>query len=140
MTSAMPRMAAASCNSRVRTLARSPSGTSAGSLIDPRSPRDAQSSTILAPASASRASVPPHDSDSSSGWANTARIVRPSSPVGTMRLEDTFVYRQIPINHPRDAEPRHRPLADAAAIEIEHPRQLVDHLFQILEHDPRHAV
>src|SRR5688500_17511025 len=161
MTSAMPRMAAASCNSRVRTLARSPSGTSAGSLIDPRSPRDAQSSTILAPASARRASVPPHDSDSSSGWANTARIVRPPSnedsqidclmfwssvsgepslPLGTMRLEDTFVYRQIPINHPRDAEPRHRPLADAAAIEIEHPRQLVDHLFQILEHDPRHAV
>src|SRR5262245_39399696 len=137
MTSAMPSSAAASCSSRVRTPARLPSGTSAGSLTDPRSPREAQRSTTLAPASASRANVPPHVSDSSSGWAKTARMVRPSTPLCTVRLDDPFVHRQIPFDHPHYAEPLHRLLPDAAAIEIEHARQLVHHLLEIVEHDAR---
>src|SRR6185295_15829061 len=99
------------------------SGTRAGSLTDPFSPREAQSRTTLTPASDSRASVPPQASDSSSGWAKTASTVRPvtspESPAmrATMRLDDLPVDGDVFVNHALRAEPRHRALAHAAAIE-----------------------
>src|SRR5947208_5573225 len=137
----MPSTAAASASSRVRTPARSPSGTSAGSLIDPDSPRDPQRSTTRAPASASRASVPPHASDSSSGCAKTARTVRPASGRSTtMLLHDTKIDRDVLFDHAGRAEPRDGPLADAPTIQIEQTRQLVHHLLEVGEHHPGHAV
>src|SRR5262245_36333203 len=139
MTSAMPRTAAASCSSRVRTPARSPSGTSAGSLTEPRSPRDAHISTTRAPASERRASVPPQASDSSSGCAKTARTVRPSRWRSALRftagLHETIVDRDVFLDHAPGAEACHRALVDALAIEIEHTSEVVDHLLEILEDD-----
>src|SRR6185503_1495418 len=128
------------CSSRVRTPARSPSGTRDGSLIDPRSPREAQSSTTFTPPSASRAIVPPQVSDSSSGWANTIRTVGASTASGTMRLDHAFVDREVAVHHSGDAESRHRLRVDPPPIQIEHPRQLVDHLFEIVEDEAGHAV
>src|SRR5438477_9106290 len=101
--------------------------------MEPASPRDAHSSTTRTPASASRASVPPHASDSSSGWAKTASTVRPARPVGssgtraTVRLHDPFVHGDVFIHHPRDAKPLHRPLVDAPAVEGQHPTELIGH-------------
>src|SRR6202163_1054878 len=138
----MPSTLAASRSSCSRTRPRSPSGTSAGSLMDPPSPRDAQSRTTLAPASARRASVPPHASDSSSGCANTASTVRPvrssvsSVMPATMHLHDALVHGHVLVNHALHAEACRRPGADQAAIETEYARQLVDHLLEITEHEP----
>src|SRR5258708_38483300 len=138
MTSATPSTAAASRSSRARTPPRSPSGTSAGSLIDPASPRDAQSRTTRAPASASRASVPPHASDSSSGCAKMPRTVRPASESlsGTVRLHDAAVHADVFVDHARDAEARNGALADAPAIEIEHAREGVRHVLEVVEYHP----
>src|SRR5919197_4631397 len=137
----MPSTAAASASSRVRTRARSPSGTSEGSLIDPASPREAHSRTVRAPASASRASVPPQASDSSSGCAKTASTVRPASGRSTtMLLHDALIDRDVLINHPRGAEARDRAFAHAAAIQIEDARQLVHHLLEVVEDDAGLAV
>src|SRR5881397_3969009 len=140
-TSETPSTAAASRSSLVRTRPRSPSGTRAASLIDPRSPRVAHSSTMLAPASAARASVPPQASDSSSGCAKTARIVRPASGRSTtMLLHDALIDRDVLVDHAGRAEPRDGPVPDAPTIQIEHTRQLVHHLLEVGEHDPGHAV
>src|SRR5262245_42197458 len=145
-TSATPSTAAASRSSRSRTMPRSPSGTSAGSLIEPASPRDAQISTTRAPASASRASVPPQASDSSSGCAKIPSTVRPvragrsTLPSGTMTLHETRVHVDVAVDHPLDAEARDRALADPAAIEVEHARQLVGHLLEVLEDHPGHPM
>ena len=118
---------------------------------DPVSPRDAHSRTTRAPASARRASVPPHASDSSSGCAKTASTVRParrqrrrirrSVSVGhdaasTSRRVDGDVL----VDHAVDAEARDRALADAPAIEAEHARQPVDHLLEVVEHDAGDAL
>ena len=119
--------------------------TSAGSLTDPRSPREAHSSTTRAPASASRASVPPHASDSSSGCAKTARTVRPTTPSdqlssATVRLDDLLVDRHVLVDHALDAEARDGALADAPAIEREHARQAGRHLVEVVEDDAGDAV
>src|SRR5262245_29954071 len=118
----MPRIAAAASSSRVRTPPRSPSATSDGSLTDPDSPSDPQMRMTRTPASARRASVPPHASDSSSGWARTTRTVLGAS--GTLRLHDAPVDVHVALDHALHSEARHRALADAPAIEIEHARQL----------------
>src|SRR5438132_4708756 len=134
----------------MRTRPRSPSGTRDGSQIDPRSPRVAQSSTTFAPASAARASVPPHASDSSSGCAKTPRIVRPASWPGgsgfrrtfasslrtrlTRRGDEPAVDGDVFVDHALDSEACHGAIANPAAVEIEHARQLVDHVLQVLEH------
>src|SRR5947209_10858941 len=103
--------------------------------------------TTRTPASASRASVPPHISDSSSGWANTARTERARASDGValpsaclMPLDDAPVDVDALADHPRRAESGDRALADAPAIEIEDARQLVRHLLEIVVHDPRDAV
>src|SRR3954451_1500597 len=151
MTSAMPRMAAASRSSRVRTTPRSPSGTSAASLIDPASPRDAHIRITRTPASASRASVPPHASDSSSGCAKTARTVRPASAASdrpaagtalsaTMLFHDALVDADVLVDHPRDAEALDCAIAHAAAIQIEDARKLVRHLLQVVEDHAGHPL
>src|SRR5450759_2982189 len=136
MTSATPSTAAASRSSRVRTSPRSPSGTSEGSLIEPASPREAHSTMTRAPASARRASVPPHASDSSSGCAKIPRTVRPArgrASSATMRLHDPTVDGDVFIDHASGAEARDGALAHAPAIEVEDARQLVDHLLEVLE-------
>src|SRR5262252_1298949 len=146
ITSATPSTAAASRSSRSRTPPRSPSGTSEGSLIDPASPRDAQSSTTRAPESASFASVPPQASDSSSGCAKIPSTVRPASgrcsmlPSGTTTLHETRVHVDVAVDHPLDAEARDRALANPAPIEVEHARQLVGHLLEVLEDHPGHPM
>src|SRR5262249_45905240 len=146
ITSATPSTAAASRSSRARTPPRSPSGTSAGSLTDPASPCVAHSSTTRAPAWASRASVPPQASDSSSGCGKTPRTVRPASgrrsalASGTMTLHQPRVHLDVAVDHPLDAEASDGALADAMTIEIEHPRQLVGHLFEVLEDHPGHPM
>src|SRR5260370_18782993 len=152
MTSLMPSVAAAALSSWPRTRPRSPPGTSAGSLIDPFSPCEAQSSTTRAPPLAARASVPPQASDSSSGCAKIARIVRPASGrsgeivvlrAGTVALcvlYQAFVDRDILVDHAVDAEPLDGALPDTAPVEVEDARQLVGHLLEILEHQAGHAV
>src|SRR5438270_9568175 len=124
----MPRTRAGSRSSCARTLGRSAAATSAGSLRAPFSPRDAQRRTTRAPASASRASVPPHAIDSSSGWANTARMVRPEKSGN-----DALVDGEIFVYHPLDPEPFHRAFANAAPIERKRLRQILDHLTQVVE-------
>src|SRR5439155_5250026 len=143
MRSAMPSTRAASCSSSVRTRARLPSGTSAGSLTDPFSPREAHINTTRAPASDSRASVPPQASDSSSGCAKTASTVRPASEresSATMRLHESTVHVDVLVHHACGAEPRHGAIVHARAIEIEHTLQLVHHLLQVFEHDAGDAI
>src|SRR5712671_1543032 len=125
----MPSTSASSCNSWTRTRPRSLVATSDGSLIDPRSPRDAQSRTMRAPASARRASVPPQASDSSSGWARTTRIVRPEKSGS----DETLINRFVLGDHPLDAEPRDRAFADRAAIQREHGCQVSDHAVEAVE-------
>src|SRR5215467_11060212 len=118
----MPSTAAASRSSRVRTWPRSPSGTSVGSLIDPDSPREAHITTTRAPASASRASVPPQASDSSSGCAKIARIARPAKSTDSgMRppFDDVLVHGHVLVDHALDAEPFDGALANAPAIQAE---------------------
>src|SRR5262245_35197052 len=134
----MPRTAAASASSRVRTLPRSPSGTSDGSLIDPRSPRDAHINTTRTPASVSRASVPPHSSDSSSGCAKTASTVLLPLFV-TVRSGQPAVDGDVFVDHARRAEPRDGALAHAPAVEIEHARKSVDQFLEVVEHFAGHA-
>src|SRR5580704_4223665 len=142
----MPSAAAAARSSAARTRPRSPSsGTSPGSLIAPFSPCDAQSSTTRAPPLAARASVPPQASDSSSGCAKIARIVRPASGrsgeagelrAGTVPLcvrHQSFVDRDVLVDHAVDPEPLDGALPDAAPVEVEDARQLVGHLFEVLE-------
>src|SRR3954470_24766960 len=119
ITSEIPRIAAASRSSRVRTSARSPSASSAGSLTDPDSPRDPHISTTRTPASDSRASVPPHASDSSSGWAKIARTVLRALS-GTMGLHEPGVYGDVLVDHPLDAEACDGAVVHALAIEREH--------------------
>src|SRR5438445_10163553 len=133
----MPSTAAASRSSAVRTRPRSPSGTSDGSLIEPRSPRVAQNSTTVAPASAARASVPPQASDSSSGCANTASSVRParSCTAGTAGAEQTPIDAHVFVDHAAGAEAGDRALANTPAVEVEDPWQLVHHLLEVREHD-----
>src|SRR3954464_15398589 len=137
MTSAAPRTAQASLNSLARTRPRSPSGTSAGSLIDPASPCEAQTTTTRQPASARRASVPPHASDSSSGWAKMPITVRPARGFalasGTMGLHEPGVDRDVLVDHASRAETGDRALVDAAPIEIAHARQPERHFFEIVE-------
>src|SRR3954469_22012573 len=138
MTSATPSTAAASRSSRTRTCPRSPSGTSAGSLIDPASPCDAQTITTRQPASERRASVPPQASDSSSGWAKMASTVRPARgsaalASGTMGLHDPGVDGDVLVHHPLGTEPGNGLLVHAAAIEVEHAGQSVSHLLEIVE-------
>src|SRR5215831_14953935 len=151
ITLATPRMAAASTSSRSRTPPRSPSGTSAGSLIDPASPRDAHSRTTRAPASAKRAIVPPHASDSSSGCANTQSTVRPASDgsdrsaagfalTATAALDEAGVDSDVFVDHARDAEALDGAFANAPAIEVEDARQLVRHLFEIIEDHSRDSL
>src|SRR5581483_11674278 len=141
-----PRTAAASLSSCERTAPRSLPSRSDGSATDPRSPREAHRSTTRAPPSASRASVPPQASDSSSGWAKTARTVRPASDrpgsaaAGTMGLHDSAVDGDVLADHARDAEPLDGAIAHPAAVERQHARQVRGHLLQIAEHDPGHAV
>src|SRR5581483_7059752 len=139
MRSAIPSTLAAAASSRVRTAPRSSPSTRVGSLTDPDSPRDPQMRTTRAPASASRASVPPQASDSSSGCANTASTVRPEKSA-TASLDDVAIDVRVLLDHAGDAEPRDGVLAHAAAIEIENARQLVGHLLQIVEHEPGHPV
>src|SRR6185503_15193027 len=141
MASATPRTAAASRSSRARTPPRSPSGTSAGSLIEPASPRDAHTTMTRAPASERRASVPPHASDSSSGCAKMPSTVRPARGRGlvTMSLHEPGVNRDVLVDHAGRAEAGDRAIVDAAAIEIEDARQLVGHLLEIGENHPGHA-
>src|SRR5712691_13559136 len=132
----MPSTAAASRSSRARTAPRFPSGTSAGSLIEPASPCDAHSRITLAPASASRASVPPQASDSSSGCAKMPSTVRPareSRLSATVGLRDLGVDGHIIVDHACRAEPGDGALVHATAIEIEDPRQIVGHLLEIVE-------
>src|SRR3954464_920943 len=109
ITSAQPSTAAASRSSRTRTSPRLPSGTSAGSLQDPASPCDAQTTTTRQPASARRASVPPQASDSSSGWAKMPSTVRPARgsalASGTMGLHDPVVDGDVLVDHPAGPEP-----------------------------------
>src|SRR5690349_18671490 len=105
----MPSTLAASCSSQARTLARSDPATSAGSPTVPFSPRDAQSRTTRAPASARRASVPPHASDSSSGCAKIARIVRPEK---SGSADDALIDRDVLVHHALDTEPLDRALVD----------------------------
>src|SRR5206468_48833 len=101
---------------------------------------------MLAPASAARASVPPQATDSSSGCAKTARIVRPARPgvsVSTLviaPLHEPPIDGDILIDHAPRAEARDRPSADAAAIEIEDARELVRHLLEILEDEAGHSL
>src|SRR5262245_50302167 len=120
--------------------ARSPSATSVGSLMKPRSTRDAHTSTVCAPRSANRASVPPHASDSSSGWAKTARIVRPSKLSGspgvcaTVSLHEVAVNGHVFLDHAIAPELGNGALTDARAIDAKHARQTTHHLLQIVEH------
>src|SRR5258707_6676602 len=125
----MQSTAGAARSSLTRTAPRSPRETSAGSLIEPDSPRDAHMSTMRAPASAARASVPPQASDSSSGCAKTARIVRPASEsaVGTMRLDHTAVDGLVLLGHPFRAETRERLLAHLLPVQLEQPRHPLGH-------------
>src|SRR5262249_50524865 len=144
ITSATPRTAAAALSSRARTRPRSPSGTSAGSLIDPASPRDAHSRITRTPASDSRAIVPPHASDSSSGCANTQSTVRPASgrsvsefvSTATAGSDDVRVDVDVFVDHACGAETLDRARAHAAAGQGGHARQIVGHLFEIVEDHP----
>src|SRR3954464_5982756 len=146
ITSATPSTAAASRSSRSRTRPRSPFGTSAGSLIDPASPRVAQRTTTRAPASARRASVPPQASDSSSGCAKIPSTVRPArgrrAPLSsaTTTLHETRVDMDIAVDHPLDAEASDRLRANATAVEVEHARQFVGHLLEVFEDHPGHPM
>src|SRR5439155_22714494 len=89
----------------------------------------------------SRASVPPQASDSSSGCAKTATIVRPSTVLGTtVTLHQLLVDCDVAVDHPVEAESGDGVLADTPTIEREHARQVVDHPLEILEHDPRNPV
>src|SRR6266851_7425834 len=138
----MPSTAAASRSSRARTTPRLPSGTSAGSLIEPASPCDAHSRITLAPASASRASVPPQASDSSSGCAKMPSTVRPARErrlSATVGLHDPGVDGDILVDHACRAETGDGAIAHATAIEIEDARQVVGHLLEALENHPRDA-
>src|SRR5215471_13293404 len=135
----MPSTLAASYSSRARTAARSWPSSSARSLIDPFSPRDAQISTTRAPASASRASVPPHAIDSSSGCANTTRNVRPARS-GALGLNDALIDGHVFVDHSTDAEAFHRPFANHTAVECEDPAEILDHLAEIAEDHAGHAV
>src|SRR4051794_4563615 len=147
MTSAQPSTAAASRSSRTRTVPRSPSGTSAGSLIDPASPCEAQTITTRQPASASRASVPPQASDSSSGWAKMPSTVRPargsglaSGASGTVGLHDPGVDGDVFVDHALGAEAGDRALVHAASIEIEDARQTAHHRLEVVEDQSGHAL
>src|SRR5580765_277368 len=136
ITSATPRIRAASRSSRVRVLARSSSATREPSLQEPRSPREPQITTTRAPASERRASVPPQASDSSSGWAKTARIVRPEkSGASGMRpsVDDSLIHGEVLVDHAFHAESRDGLLADAPAIQTEHARKSIGHLIEIAE-------
>src|SRR5580765_6243324 len=136
ITSATPRIRAASRSSRVRALARSSPATREPSLQEPRSPREAQITTTRAPASERRASVPPQASDSSSGWAKTARTVRPEkSGASGMRpsSDDALIDLEVPVDHAFHAESRDGSLADAPAIQTEYSRKPVGHLIEIAE-------
>src|SRR5262245_3250024 len=134
----MPRIVAASSSSFVLTRPRLSSGTSVGSLMDPRPPLDAQMSTTRAPASARRASVPPHASDSSSGCAKIARTVRPASVAsvpatlasskGVIQL---FVFR----DHPLDTEARDGMLANAASTEGHRTWEVGHHSIETVRDD-----
>src|SRR3954452_1911897 len=140
-TSAIPSVRAASRSSSDRTSPRSRAPRSAVSLTDPHSPRDAQSSTTRAPESTRRASVPPQASDSSSGWAKTARIVRPAPPCfsvcasSTMALHDPAVHRHVLIGHALGAEAFDGAIPDTPPVERGHAGQPGGHLVEILEHD-----
>src|SRR5206468_10813065 len=102
---------------------RSPSGRSAGSPTAPFLPRGAHSTATPAPASERRASVPPHASDSSSGWAKTARTSWPASSFSDMAgLRNIVIDALVLPDHPIDAKPRDGALADAEAIEREDAR------------------
>ena len=120
--------AAASRSSCGADAPESPSRAGRRSLTDPRSPRDAHSSTTRAPASASRASVPPQASDSSSGWAKTARMVRPGKRA-SYHAAATSVLPRVAGTRPRIRRPcglrrtARRRVAHAPAIEREHARE-----------------
>src|SRR5256885_3975828 len=131
----MPRIAAASCSSRVRTLARSSPAIIVPSLTDPFSPRDAHSSTTRAPASARRAIVPPHASDSSSGCARTTRIVRPEKS----GRDDALIHRFVFVDHALDAEACDGLFANAPAIERKHGCEVRGHRVEVFEDHARHA-
>src|SRR5882724_537891 len=138
MVSAAPSTAAASRSSRTRTLPRLPSGTSAGSLIDPASPCDAHTITTRHPASARRARVPPQASDSSSGWAKMPSTVRPARgsaalASGTMGLHDPGVDGEVLVDHALGTESGDGAIVHAAAIEVERARQPARHLFEVVE-------
>src|SRR5919201_5147915 len=148
-TSRTPSIVAASYSSRVRTAPRSAFASSAGSDTDPASPRDAQSSTTRAPASDSRASVPPQASDSSSGCAKISSTVRPFNgrsslalrgSSATMRLHDPAIHVDVLVHHARHAEALHGARAHARAVESEHARHFVHHLLEVVEDDAGHAV
>src|SRR5882724_1789156 len=119
-TSATPSSRAATPSSRTRTRPRS--GTTDGSLDEPASPLEAQTTTTRAPASAARARVPPQASDSSSGCAKIASTVRPSrhrSGAGTVRLDEPLIDRFVTGHHPLDGELGHGVRVHAPPIEIE---------------------
>src|SRR5438876_9583832 len=107
--------------------------------MKPRSPRDAHSRTVDAPRSANRANVPPHASDSSSGWAKTARIVRPArlgvsrGVHATVSLHKTPVNGHVLVHHAVAAEPGDRALTHTPTIDREHVRQTVHHFVQAAE-------
>src|SRR4029079_18087672 len=107
--------------------------------MNPRSPRDPHISTTRTPASASRASVPPHVSDSSSGCANTARTVL-GLACGTIGLDDAAVYGDVFVDHASRSEARDGAVPHPATVEVEHARKLVGHLLQVAEHDSGDAV
>src|SRR5213076_3287827 len=57
----------------------------------------------------------------------------------TARLHEPSIHGHVLIHHPLDAEARDRPFTDAPAIQFEHARQIVDHLFEIGEDASRNA-
>ena len=57
-----------------------------------------------------------------------------------MRLDDPLVDGGIFSGHALDAEPRHRLAPDARPVQGEDARQAVDHLLEVVEHDPGDAV
>src|ERR1043166_2766605 len=136
-TSETPRIFAASCSSLARTLPRSAFATSAGSLTAPFSPREAQIRMTRAPASERRAMVPPHASDSSSGCAKTTRMVRPEKSGAP---DDAFKDRDVPVDHPLDAEPRDRAVSHPPAVESEDRFQAGSHLVERVEGHARDAL
>src|SRR4029077_1219324 len=80
--------------------------------------------------------VPPQAIDSSSGWAKTARIVRPekSDTSGIPpSFDDLPVNGEVLVHHAFHAEPLDGPVAHTPAIQTQHARESIGHLIEIAE-------